>query len=150
MGYDLSSFGLFSRSLAAVVVLGLCLVVIGCGSSSAPSGEEVRQEREAAQEAREERESQEVKRELETGDFVDCGGQVFVDRKSLCTFAKNVQGSYYTEVVAGWGKPIGLHPPAEQDYRVLCSGSVPHKCTPFKDDSPGIESLESGTIFFSP
>jgi len=150
MGYDLSSLGPVVRSVAAVAVLGLCLVLIGCGDSSSSSGEEVRQEREAALEAREEREGREVKRELEASDFVDCGGQVFADRQSLCAFAKNVQNAYYTEVVAGPGKTIGLHPPAEKDYRVLCSGSVPHKCVPFKNDSPGIESLPSGTIFFSP
>ena len=88
--------------------------------------------------------------ELKAGDYVSCGGEVFVSKASLCTFAHNVQESYYTEIEVGWGKPIGFQPPAEQDYRVLCSGTIPHKCTSFKEDGPGIEPLPGGVIFFSP
>src|SRR5689334_17615444 len=100
------------QSLGMVAVLLLCLAVAGCGSSE-PSTEEVRQENETAKEAREERESQEVARELKTGDFVHCGRKVYASRQSLCTFARNVELSYYTEIVAGEGKPIGYHPPAK-------------------------------------
>lgn len=145
MGYITSSF----RFAAAMVSLVLCLGLLGCGSSE-PSAEEVRQDNETAKEAREERESQQVARELKTGDFVSCGRKVYASRQSLCTFARNVELSYYTEIVAGEGKPIGYHPPAKQDYRVLCSGTVPHRCTSFKGNEPGIESLPSGVIFFSP
>jgi hypothetical protein len=145
MGYIPSSF----RFAAMTVLPILCLGLVGCGNSE-PSAEEVRQEHETAKEAREERESREVARELKTGDFVSCGRKVYASRQSLCTFARNVELSYYTEIVAGEGKPIGYHPPAKQDYRVLCSGTVPHKCTSFKDDGLGIEPLPSGIIFFSP
>jgi len=145
MGYLQSSF----RFAAAAVLLALCLGLAGCGSSE-PSAEEVRQEHETAKEAREGRESHEVAQELKTGDYVHCGRKVYASRRSLCTFARNVELSYYTEIVAGQGKPIGYHPPAKQDYRVLCSGTVPHRCTGFKGDEPGIESLPSGVIFFSP
>lgn len=137
------------RIAATTVLLVLCVGLLGCGSSE-PSAEEVRQENETAKEAREERESQQVARELKTGDFVHCGRKVYASRQSLCTFARNVELSYYTEIVAGEGKPIGFHPPAKQDYRVLCSGTVPHRCASFKNDEPGIESLPSGVIFFSP
>ncbi len=145
MGYVLGSL----RLAATTVLLVLCLGLIGCGSSE-PSAEEVRQEHESAKEAREERESRQVARELKTGDYVSCGRKVYASRQSLCTFARNVELSYYTEIVAGKGKPIGYHPPAKQDYRVLCSDTVPHKCTSFKDDGQGIEPLPSGVIFFSP
>jgi hypothetical protein len=145
MGNVPSSF----RFAATTVLLVLCLSLLGCGSSK-PSTEEVRQEHETAKEASEERESRKVARELKTGDYVSCGRKVYASRQSLCTFARNVELSYYTEIVAGEGKPIGYHPPAKQDYRVLCSGTVPHRCTSFKDDGPGIEPLPSGVIFFSP
>lgn len=146
----------FPRLLAAAVLLGLCLALLGCGSDSGsadPSpAEAARQEREAARDAREERESQAMKKELEAGDYISCGEQVFVNKASLCTFAKNIQSAYYTEVQVGWGKPLGLEPKAEKDFRVLCSGTVPHKCTTFKDDGRGIEPLpdKSAVFFFSP
>lgn len=149
MRYRLSSTRVVLRLLAAGAVLCLCFVALGCGSSES-TGEEARVEREDAREAREERESQAVERELKAGDFVKCGAQTFANKRSLCTFAKNVRAAYYVEVVAGSGKAIGYHPPAEQDYRVLCSGTVPHKCTGFKNNEPGIESLKGGVIFFSP
>ncbi|HEU4739939.1 MAG TPA: hypothetical protein VFS54_12790 [Solirubrobacterales bacterium] len=137
------------RLLVAGALLCLCLVAFGCGSSDSNS-EENRQEREAAQTTKEERESREVERELESSAFVHCGRKVYASEKSLCTFALNVEQAYYTEVVAGEGKAVGYHPPAKQDYRVLCSGTVPHRCTTFKNDENGIESLPSGVIFFSP
>lgn len=149
MGCPWGSLRLAQRLLVAGILLSLCFAAFGCGGSDSNS-EEARQEREAIQEAQEERESQKVKRELENGNFVHCGRKVYASEKSLCTFALNVEQSYYTEIVAGPGKPIGFHPPAEQDYRVLCSGTVPHKCTTFKDDGGGIEPLPSGVIFFSP
>lgn len=151
MRYQLSLPRLSLRLFALGALLCLCLASFGCGSSSEPSSAEVaRQERESARDAREERKSQAVKRELESGDFVDCGGQVFANKQSLCTFAKNVKNAYYVEVVAGTGKAVGLHPPAGKDFRVLCTGTVPHRCTGFKDDGGGIEPLKGGLIFFSP
>ena len=136
--------------LLGVVAL-LCLVALlsGCGGSDSSSEDEAGQAREAAA-AREEQETQKVKEELENGDFVDCGGQVFVNKRSLCTFAKNMRHAYYVEVVSGSGKAIGYHPLAKQDFRVYCTGTVPHKCTGFEDDGGGIESLKGGVIFFSP
>jgi hypothetical protein len=142
-----------SRLLTAAVLLGLCLAMLGCGDSDSaePSpAEQARQEREADREAREERENQAAEQELKAGDYLSCGGQLFVNKRSLCTFARNVQNAYYTEVQVGWGKAVGYEPHAKQDYRVLCSGTVPHKCTGFKDDSGGIEPLKGGVFFFSP
>lgn len=149
MGYCSSRAPILLQLLVAGVLLCLCLALAGCGSSES-SGEEVRQDREAAREAREERENHEAAQELENGDFVSCGSKVYANKQSICTFARNVEESYYTEITAGPGKPIGFHPPAEQDYRVFCSGTVPHKCTGFKDDGGGIEPLKGGVIFFSP
>jgi hypothetical protein len=149
MGYHEGSLRLALRLLVAGGLLCLCLAAFGCGSSDSNS-EETRQEREATQASQEERESKKVERELENGDFVHCGRKVYASAKSLCTFALNVEQSYYTEIVAGPGKPIGYHPPAKQDYRVFCNGTVPHKCTTFKFDGNGIEPLPSGVIFFSP
>jgi hypothetical protein len=153
MGDDL---GLF-RFAVLLALLALCLGALGCGSSEPSAAEirlahaeEIRQEHEAARDAREERENRKTEAELKAGDYVSCGGEVFASKASLCTFAHNVQEAYYTEVQVGRGKPIGFQPSAEQDYRVLCSGTVPHKCTSFKDDAPGIEPLPSGVIFFSP
>ncbi|HEU4462894.1 MAG TPA: hypothetical protein VFR75_09910 [Solirubrobacterales bacterium] len=137
------------RLLAVGALLCLCLVPAGCGDSDS-SGEEARPDPDAAREAREERENREVAKELENGDFVHCSRKVYANEQSLCTFAEYIEESYYTEIVAGPGKPIGFHPPAEQDYRVFCSGTVPHKCTGFKDDGAGIEPLEGAVIFFSP
>lgn len=144
------------RLLSAIALLGLCLALLGCGSDSDSGGpspaEAARQEREAARDAREERESQAAKQELEAGDYIGCGGQVFVNEKALCTFAKNVKNAYYVEVQVGSGKVVGYEPDAEQDYRALCSGTVPHKCTSFKEDASGIEPLpdKSAVFFFSP
>lgn len=143
-----------SRLLSAAILLGLCLALLGCGSdsdSSEPSpAEAARQEREAAREAREERENLAVEKELKAGDYVSCGGQLFVNKRSLCTFGRNVQNAYYTEVQVGSGKAVGYEPAAKKDFRLLCSGTVPHKCTGFKEDGPGIEPLKGGVIFFSP
>jgi hypothetical protein len=153
MGYHSSFARAFLRLMVVGALLAPCLVPLGCGSDSGaePSGaEKARQEREAVREAREEQENQAAKQELESGDYVSCGGQVFVSKRSLCTYARNVQNAYYTEVQVGQGKTLGYEPHAEQDYRVLCSGSIPHKCTGFKDDGGGIEPLKSGVIFFSP
>jgi len=132
-----------------IALLTLCVVAIGCGSSGS-GGETARQEQEAARDAREARESRRVELELKNGDFVRCGGKVFASAESLCTYARNVQNAYYTEVIAGRGETIGFQPPAKQDYAVICSGTVPHRCTGFKEDGVGIETLPSGTIFFSP
>ncbi len=87
---------------------------------------------------------------LEEGDFVDCGGQVFVNKRSFCAFAKNMRHAYYAEVVSGPGKVIGLHPAANNDFRVHCTGTVPHRCTDFKYDGTGIPPLKGALIFFSP
>lgn len=149
MGYRRSSTPVALRLFTVGILLCLCLVALGCGSSESNS-EETRQEREDAREMREERESREVAQELENGDFVHCGRKVYVSDQSICTFAKNVEGAYYVEVVAGQGPAIGFHPPAKKDYQVLCSGTVPHKCTPFKTKPGEIESLKAGVIYFSP
>ena len=142
------------RVLAAAVLLVLCLALLGCGenSSEPSSAEAARQARDTAREAQEERESQAVKRELEAGDYVSCGGQVFVNKRSLCTFAQNGKSAYYTEVAAGPGTTVGYEPHAEQDFRVLCTGTVPHKCTTFKEDERGIEPLpdKRAVFYFSP
>lgn len=142
-----------SRLLAAAVLLGLCLALLGCGGDSGsaePSpAEAARQEREAARDAREERESQAAKQELKAGNYISCGEQVFVNKQSLCTFAKNVKNAYYVEVQLGTGKVVGYEPGAEKDYRALCTGTVPHKCTTFKKDGRGIEPLpDKGAVFF--
>lgn len=150
MRYQQSSLRFPPRLLVVGALLCLVLAAYGCGSSDSTNSEAARQDREAAQATQEERESQQVERELEDGDFVHCGRKVYASEKSLCTFARNVEQAYYTEVVAGEGKAVGYHPPAKQDYRVLCSGTVPHRCTSFKDNEPGIESLPGGVIFFSP
>jgi hypothetical protein len=131
------------------VLLGLCAVMLGCGGSDS-GGETVEENLPSAEEKREEQENQQAKRELEEGDYVDCGGQVFVNKKTFCTFAKNMHNAYYVEVVSGGGKAVGLYPKAGKDYRVYCSGTVPHKCTGFKDDGLGIEPLQGAVIFFSP
>lgn len=142
------------RPLAATALLALCLTLFACGGDSSSSGpspeEQARQERESVREAREERENQAMEEELKAGDYISCGGKLFVSKRSLCTFGRNVQHAYYSEVAVGRGKAIGYEPQADQDYRVLCSGTVPHKCTGFKGNDPGIESLKSGVIFFSP
>lgn len=143
-----------SLLVGVVALLGLCLALPGCGGDSAgPSAAEAaRQEREAARDAREERESQAAEKELKAGDYTGCGGQVFVNERSLCAFAKNVKNAYYVEVQVGTGKVVGYEPGAEQDYRALCSGTVPHKCTSFKEDGSDIEPLpdKSAVFFFSP
>jgi hypothetical protein len=138
------------RLLGTLMLIGLCAVILGCGSGSDSSGETVEENLPSAEEKREEQENQQAKRELEEGDYVDCGGQVFVNKKTFCTFAKNMHKAYYVEVVSGGGKVVGLYPKAGQDYRVYCSGTIPHKCTGFKDDGAGIEPLHGAVIFFSP
>jgi hypothetical protein len=141
-----------SRLLTAAVLLGLCLALLGCGSDSPEpsSSEAARQEREAVREAREERENRAMEQELKAGDYVSCGGKLFANKRSLCTFGRNVQNAYYVEVQVGRGKAVGYEPAAEQDYTLLCSGTIPHKCTGFKEDGNGIEPLKGGVIFFSP
>lgn len=138
------------RFLGMLVLLGLCAIVAGCGDSDSSSTVAAEPNRPSAQEKQQERETQQVKQELKEGDFVDCGGQVFVNKRSFCTFAKNMRNAYYVEVVSGPGKAIGLHPPTGKDYRVHCTGTVPHRCTGFKDDGGGIEPLKGALIFFSP
>lgn len=139
------------RLLGTLMLLGLCAVILGCGGDSASSSETVEENLPSAEEKREEQENQQAEKELNEGDFVDCGGQVFVNKKTYCTFAKNMHKAYYVEVVSGGGKAIGLHPPEKKDYQVYCSGTVPHKCTGFKDDgSGGIPPLHGVVIFFSP
>lgn len=133
----------------ALLALALCLGAIGCGDSNSSGGTTAAEPDSSAQEAKEDRESQQVKEELEQGNFVACGGQVFVNKKSICTFAKNMRHAYYVEVVSGSGKAIGYHPADKKDYRVFCTGTVPHRCTGFKNEG-GIEPLQGALIFFSP
>jgi hypothetical protein len=135
--------------LCALGLLALCLGLLGCGDSDS-SGGTTAEDRPTAQQTQEERENQQVKRELKEGDFVSCGSQVFVNKQSLCAFAKNMRHAYYVEVVGGSGKVIGYHPADQQDYRVFCTGTVPHRCTGFKDEGEGIEPLQGALIFFSP
>ena len=150
MGYRQRVPRLLLLLSAVSALLCLCLVSTGCGDDSEPASEEARVEREDAREAREEKESQAVKKELDSGDFIACGSQTFVNKRSFCTFAKNMRNAYYVEVGSGPGKAVGLHPPAKQDYRVYCTGTVPHRCTGFKDEGEGIEPLKGALIFFSP
>jgi hypothetical protein len=135
--------------LGALALLGVCAILSGCGSDSETTVT-AEQNQPSAAEKREDQENREVKRELAKGDFVDCGGQVFVNKRIFCTFAKNMRTAYYSEVVSGPGKAVGLHPPAGRDYRVFCTGTVPHRCTGFKDDGGGIKPLKGVLIFFSP
>lgn len=137
------------RLLGALLLLVLCVALLGCGDSDS-SGETSEQDSQAAQEKREEQETKQVKQELAEGDFVDCGGQIFVNKKTFCVFAKHMRWAYYSEVVSGAGKAIGLYPKDGKDYRVYCSGTVPHKCTGFKYEGSGIEPLKGAVIFFSP
>jgi hypothetical protein len=132
----------------AIVLLGLCAVLLGCGSSD--SAAETAEQAGQAEERQEAQENRQVRKELGEGNFVDCGAHVFVNKKTFCTFAKNMQQAYYVEVVGGSGKAVGYYPRGGQDYRVYCSGTVPHKCTGFKDDGRGIEPLKGAVIFFSP
>jgi hypothetical protein len=139
-------------SLLALLVLGALL--LGCGDSGSSDGNTGAGVTENAQEAREAEEELEVRAELKElkgkGLVVDCGSQVFANKRSICGFAKNMRHAYYTEVIGGSGKAIGLDPRAGKDFRVYCSGTVPHRCTGFKDDGLGIESLDGALIFFSP
>ncbi len=141
------------RLLSLLALMGLCALLLGCGDSDS-SGDTAAGSTENAQEEREAKEEREVKAELADlkakGLVIDCGGHVFANKQSICTFAKNMRHAYYVEVIAGSGKAIGFDPGAEQDFRVFCSGTVPHKCTGFKDDGQGIESLDGALIFFAP
>jgi hypothetical protein len=140
--------------LSLLALLALCAALLGCGDSDSSSETTAAGGTEDAQVVREAREEQEVKAELKDlkakGLVVDCGTQVFANKQSICTFAKNMRHAYYTEVVGGSGKAVGYDPGAEKDFRVFCSGTVPHKCTGFKDDGGGIEGLDGALIFFSP
>lgn len=137
------------RLLSTLLLIALCAALVGCGDSDS-SGEAAESSGPTAAEQREAKETQQVKQELKEGNFVDCGSQVFVNKKIFCGFAKNMRHAYYAEVVGGPGKVVGLHPPDGKDYRVYCSGTVPHRCTGFKDDGRGIEPLQGALIFFSP
>lgn len=145
-----SNRGFAYLSALGLIALALCLGAIGCGDSDSNSGTTAAEPDTSAQETAEERETRQVKQELEQGDFVACGSQVFVNKKSLCPFATNMRHAYYVEVVSGAGKVVGYHPAAGQDYRVYCTGTVPHRCTGFKNDDGGIEPLQGALIFFSP
>lgn len=134
--------------LGTVVLLALGAVMLGCGSSD--SGAETAEQNRQAEEKRQAEETSQVKQELKDGNYVPCGEQVFVNKKVFCTFARNMHQAYYVEVVSGSGKAVGYHPPAKKDFRVFCSGTVPHKCTGFKDDGQGIEPMKGAVIFFSP
>jgi len=139
-------------SLLALLALGALLP--GCGGSDSTGESTAASGTENAQEAREVQEEQEVETELKNlrakDLVVDCGSQVFANKQSICTFARNMRHAYYSEVVGGSGKAVGYDPGAEKDFRVFCSGTVPHKCTGFKDEGGGIESLDGALIFFSP
>jgi hypothetical protein len=141
------------RLLSLLALLAMCALLLGCGDSDS-SGDTAAAGTEDAQEVREAKEEREVKAELADlkakGLVVDCGNQVFANKQSICTFAENMHHAYYSEVVGGSGKAIGFDPGAEKDFRVFCSGTVPHKCTGFKDDGGGIESFDGALIFFSP
>ena len=134
--------------LSLIVLAALCAVLLGCGSSD--SGAETAEQARQAEEQRQAQETEQVKQELKQGHFVACGEQVFVNKKTFCTFARNMHQAYYVEVVSGNGKAVGYHPPAKKDFRVYCTGTIPHKCTGFKDDGGGIEPLHGAVIFFSP
>lgn len=135
--------------LSTIALLGLCAALLGCGSSDSGT-ETAEQNRLAAQQKQEDRENRQAEKELKESDFVHCGGQIYVNKKTFCQFARNMHKAYYVEVISGGGKVVGLYPKAGQDYRVYCSGTVPHKCTGFKDDGQGIEPLHGAVIFFSP
>jgi hypothetical protein len=140
------------RLLALALLVVGAIVIAGCGGSDSSDPDTASAE--SAQEKNEAQETEQVKAELadlkESGEVVDCGAQVFVNKQVFCGFAKNMRHAYYVEVVTGGGKAIGLHPPDGIDYRVYCSGTVPHRCTGFKDDGGGIKPLNGALIFFSP
>src|SRR6476660_418479 len=110
--------------LSSVLLLSLCAALLGCGSSD--SGAETTEQTRQAEQQRQEQETRQVKQELKEGDYVDCGEQVFVNKKTFCTFARNMHQAYYVEVVSGGGKVVGYYPRGGQDYRVYCTGTVPH------------------------
>jgi hypothetical protein len=135
--------------LSLVVLAGLCAALLGCGSSDTNT-ETAEQSSPTAAQKQEDQENRQAAKELKEGDYVHCHGQVYANKKTYCQFAINMHRAYYVEVVSGGGKVVGLYPKAGQDYRVYCSGTVPHKCTGFKDDGLGIEPLKGAVIFFSP
>ena len=139
---------LFRSRKGLSVLLGLAILA-GCGGSDSSAGVTA-QNQLSAREKQEDQESRQVRQELATGDFFDCGGRVFVNKRSLCAFAKNMQSSYYGNVVSGPAKVNGYHPADKKDYRVFCTGTVPHRCTGFKDDGQAWKPLKGALIFFSP
>src|SRR5690349_10810487 len=110
--------------LGLIALIALCSVQLGCGGSN--SGADSAAQPVHPEEEREAQENRQVRQELKDGDFVDCGGHVYVNRKTFCAYAKNMQSAYYVEVVSGSGKPLGFYPRGGKDFRVFCSGTVPH------------------------
>jgi hypothetical protein len=144
------------RLLGALALACLLLgsfALAGCGGSDS-SDETAGDSQAATQEQQENQQAQKELDELKGKELTKCKtsiGQLYANERAGCEFAENVKNAYYTEVVSGSGKTLGIHPRTGTDFMLHCSGTVPHKCTGYKDDGKsGIPPLKGGLIFFTP
>jgi hypothetical protein len=142
--------------VAAAIACTLVVALAGCGGSSGPGKEELKEaEHSGAERAQQHEKINHIEQQLRelkhggnekasheqpapessgpapegTSSSGNCVGSLSANQYTTCGFAENVEAAYFSEIGSGSGTVIAWSPTTERDYSMYCSAGEPHVCT---------------------
>lgn len=143
--------------VAAAIAFALVVTLGGCGGSSGPSKEEIKEaEHTGAERAQQHAKIHQIEEQLRdlrhgskqnaadegsapespsapapegTSSSGNCGGGLSVNQYTTCPFAENVESAYFEEIGSGSGTVEAWSPAKERTYVMYCTSGEPHECT---------------------
>lgn len=143
--------------IAAAIACAFVVALAGCGGSSGPSKEELKEaEHSGAERAQQHEKIHQIEQQLHelkhgggqnasheqpapessapapegtTSSSGNCVGSLSANQYTTCGFAENVEAAYFGEIGSGSGTVIAWSPTTERDYSMYCSAGEPHVCT---------------------
>jgi hypothetical protein len=145
--------------VAAAIACALVVALAGCGDSSGPSQEELKEaEHAGAERAQQHEKIHQIEKQLgelrhggskqgspgekpapesssapapegTTSSSGNCGGGLSANQYTTCGFGENVEDAYYAEIGSGSGTVEAWSPTTEQTYSMYCTSGAPHECT---------------------
>lgn len=145
--------------IAAAIACAFVVALAGCGGSSGPSKEELKEaEHSGAERAQQHEKIHQIEQQLHelkhgggqnasneqpapessgpapegtrsSGNSGNCVGSLSANQYTTCGFAENVEAAYFGEIGSGSGTVVAWSPTTERDYSMYCSAGEPHVCT---------------------
>lgn len=142
--------------VAAAIACAFVVALAGCGGSSGPSKEELKEaEHAGAERAQQHEKIHQIEKQLgelrhggshkapneqpaaessgpapeSTSSSGNCVGSLSANQYTTCGFAENVEAAYFAEIGSGSGTVVAWSPTTERDYSMYCTAGEPHVCT---------------------